>query len=101
MLLRDLPSSAAFPCGVTSAHATAGGEAPAQAGCSRHDQRIARILMLAEALGTPGSVAHLDSCDVRELPVILEQLERRYRRRVERQQAPTRGILWRIRKGER
>ena len=46
----------------------------------RHEARIARILGLSEALGTPISVAYLDSCDVRELPPILARLQEQYRR---------------------
>jgi len=55
----------------------------------RHEARIARILGLSEALGTPISVAYLDSCDVRELPPILACLQEQYRRaRCRRARAP-------------
>lgn len=50
-------------------------------GPSRHEERIARILALSEELGAPMSIAYLDSCDVRALPVILEHLEAKRRRR--------------------
>ena len=58
-------------------------------GAWRHEARIARILGLSEALGTPISVAYLDSCDVRELPPILTRLQEQYRRaRCRRVRAP-------------
>jgi hypothetical protein len=42
---------------------------------SRFEQRITRIHTLSEALALPLSREYLYSCDVRALPVLLEQLE--------------------------
>lgn len=47
-------------------------------GATRHEARLARILQLSDALGTPASVSYLDSCEVRELPLILARLQARY-----------------------
>lgn len=58
----------------------------------RHEARIASILGLSEALGTPISVAYLDSCDVRELPPILARLQVQYRR-AGRHRPGLRGLL--------
>lgn len=111
MHLRDRPTSPLHALPEIGRHPeqvrrgpSTGGEIPSLDAVSRHDLRIARILTLAGLLGMPLSVSYLDSCDVRALPVILEQLEGRYRRWAERhagQRAPGHDALWRAREGAR
>jgi hypothetical protein len=46
----------------------------------RYVDRIARIHTLSRYIGRPLSYEYLQSCDVRSLPVLLEDLEARLRR---------------------